>query len=298
MAVLASSCLGDKSQDDYVRERVAQQQAKIESIQGTYRGTLVAKDTGAPLGTLQMDLRASVDVQNSYDNTTSQPKAVAKGTLYYSGLSTSQINFDQGYYDDNSGTLDIRIPVVDVMGASRIIDLHANLEGDTLSGDLSEETLGGFAAEFIISKNAPASTSQTLVVGRISRLTVAPQQFDGKVDGSDTDFQMVIQYKEKSSSQLFLNLFLPERSVNVTVIYNHHPFTFSDALLNETQNTLRATSDTKDPYSSLSIHVELNCNRTIHAATQSQWDCWMKGWGDAYHIVVTTHPSETHLGKE
>jgi len=288
-AASLSSCMGDKSQDDYVRERVNQERAKIEAIQGTYRGTLVSKDNGQSLGTFALDVRADLDVQNSYDNLTSQPKAVAKGTLYYSGLNQSQINFDKGYYDENSKILQIQIPVTDVAGTTRTLSLHATLDDDTLNGEIEEETLGGFTGSFSITKNGPVSQAQNLNAGRATEISAGSENFVGTSPeaGPKASYAMTIQYQEKSSQQLFLNVFLPERMVTVSLDLDGVPVTFNNAVLDERHNTLVADAQ-RGFGSSSSYYIKLQCKRTNAGTPSVKWDCRTISAGNppVHHFVM------------
>jgi hypothetical protein len=290
-----SSCLGDKTQDDYIRQRVSQERAKLEAIEGTYRGTLRAKDTGQPLGNFALDLHAQLDVQNSYDNLTSQPKAVAKGTLYYNGLNQSQVSFDKGYYDDNSKLLEIRVPITDASGTVRNVSLHASVSGDQLIGEIEEDTLRGFVATFELVKNGPASQSQNLVGGgngRQTEISAGDETFIGTSpeEGPNVQYKMTIQYQEKGADQLFLNVFMPERSVSVTLDLNRFSLNFKkeNALLDERRNTL--TADTLWGLGSTQYYIKLKCTRSRAGTPAVQWDCRTIAGSWIHHFVLSAAP--------
>jgi hypothetical protein len=287
LAISVSSCLGDKTQDDYLRDRVADQRAKIEAISGAYRGTISSEETGASLGTLSMDLNADVVTQNSYDNTATQLKAVARGTIKYAGLNTSQVTYNQGHYDDVSHTLTIDIPVTDASGSSHNLTLHGIVDGDTITGTIEEDTAYGYTANFTLIKNGPTSVAQHLSSGRAAEIAAQSQVFTGgsPEEGNKITYNMTIQYKETSAEQLFLNLFVSAKKVVVTWQRGDVQFNFPAANFDERANTL--SGDTDIAYNGSSYHVRLDCNRSNAGTPNVKWDCRTSAGGIVNHAVLS-----------
>jgi DNA-binding MarR family transcriptional regulator len=276
LASSLSSCMGDKTAEDYANEQSRKEQAKLQEIAGIYRGNLISHETGQSLGTLTLQLDSYTDVQNSSDGLTKIQVPVAKGTLFYSGINKSQINFDKYYYDSNSKLLQIQVPILDASKTTQILSLRATLQnGDELSGDI--EALGGYSSSFTLVKNGPLVQAQNLNSIRGATAIAAGDELF--VETENAAAKLTIQYSGDNTQQLFLNLFAPQRSVTATVIIGRTKFSFPSAILDERYNTLTGDAVFN------TYPMKLRCVRTGQATPAVKWDCQTTA-GDAVNHIV------------
>jgi DNA-binding MarR family transcriptional regulator len=270
-----SSCMGDKTAEDYANEQSHKEQAKLQEIAGTYRGNLISKETGQSLGTLTLQLDSYTDVQNSSDGLTKIQIPVAKGTLFYNGLNKSQVNFDKYYYDSGSKLLQIQVPLLDASKTTQIISLRATLNGDTLAGDI--EALGGYSSSFTLVKNGPLVQAQNLSSIRGATAIAAGDEIFVSTESAAT--KLTIQYPGDNTQQLFLNVFLPQRGVTATVIVGRTKFAFPSAVLDERYNTLTGDAVFN------TFPMKLRCVRTGQGTPAVKWDCQTTAGDTVNHIV-------------
>ncbi|MFL5814400.1 MAG: MarR family winged helix-turn-helix transcriptional regulator [Bdellovibrionia bacterium] len=275
LASSISSCMGDRTTEDYANEQSRKEQAKLQEIAGTYRGNLVSNETGQSLGTLTLQLDSYTDVQNSSDGLTKIQVPVAKGTLFYSGINRSQINFDKYYYDSNSKLLQIQVPIVDASKTTQILSLRGTFSGDQLTGDI--EALGGYSSSFTLVKNGPLVQAQNLnAIRGATAIAAGDETFVGT---DNTSYKLTIQYPGDNTQQLFMNLFLPQRTVTATLIIGRTKLAFTSAILDERYNTLKGDAVFN------TYPIELRCTRTGHGTPAEKWDCQTMA-GDAVNHIV------------
>jgi DNA-binding MarR family transcriptional regulator len=295
LTVSLSSCLGDMNADDYAKHQSDKELAKSREVQDTFTGALISGDNtenpGKPLGTLTLSLSSATQVQNN--GVTKLQVPVANGTLTYNGLNQSQITFSQFDYDPNDRLLNIQIPVTDASNTTQLLMLRATLQEDrnTLVGQI--EASGGYSAQFSLIRRGPLVQLRNLSSIRGAAAlsashedyihipsNVAPDQVDELAD------KLTIEYQGSSSQQRFVNLFLPERAVSVTLKLRKKKVTFNSIRLDERTNRLKS-----DPTTITNLGgqytMTLDCTRKEQGTVNENWDCMISAGDDKNHVIFS-----------
>ena len=166
-----SACVSEKNQQDFRQEQVNEQIAKIMPIKGTYNGTIVSAVDNAPLGNVSLTLTPDTSLQTSADNLSSEQHAIVRGVISYTGMSAANVQFNQGFYDPNSGVFQVSFSIVDSapVPVTHQIELSGNISGNNFSGTLQVEGFAGYGGNVTLTKGAPlvqANVSTSLLSSR------------------------------------------------------------------------------------------------------------------------------------
>jgi hypothetical protein len=211
---------------------------------------------------------------------------VVEGTLIYKGLNQSQASFDDYYYDDETGVFKFSITILDSSGQKQTIEANGIIQGSTYSGSI--DLPGGFGGTFSLTKDAPVTQMQRLNVGRAIAIAASSEDFHGSSpENPGAEYEMHIEYPKSRADLRFLNIFLPERAVNVSMNVDGTELNFdasssNSAVIDERANTLTGT--TSISFNGQSHKVSLTCSRTNQGTPSEIWNC-----------VVTTVKTPTHI---
>lgn len=288
-AASLSGCLGDKTAPEYAEHLSEQEQAKLQMIEGTYRGTLVSDETHQNLGALELHLDPASVAQDSSDNVTKIQKPVVEGTLIYNGLNQSQASFDTYYYNDKSGVFNFSINIDDSNGQKRTIEASGVIQGDTYSGTI--DLPGGYSGTFTLTKNAPFTQLQRLNVGRAIAIAASNEGFHGvSPENPGGVYDMDIEYPDSTDELRFLNIFLPQRAVTVSMNVDGFEVTFNKTseqppVVNERANSLTGRSSFS--LNGVPHKVKLECKRSNQGTPSETWDCYVTTLKTPTHIIFS-----------
>lgn len=294
IGVITSSCMGDKTEDDYRKEKSQQELAKMMTANGTYRGTMTAESDGTTLGSVSLSLIADTYVQSSSDNLGKEQSTSIRGTIRYSGLVNTSISFSGGYYDSDSGRLKVDgITIQNSSGINTSMTLSGTISGNDFSGQLYIPGYESSGANLSLSKNATApvtAVSASLQSGKAQQLGSEQQVFVGSYErnGQRRVFTLALSYPETRSDQKFLDIFSPERDLHAVVYLGRSQgqnpqYVFENAHIDDDagmnrQGQLKAATLTTDN-AGMRHSATLDCSAIRAGNTITSWNCAFIGDG-------------------
>jgi hypothetical protein len=252
LTVALTSCLGDKTLDDYRADKFRQD--------------------------LTIDLKGDSRVQTSSDNLTSEQKAVVRGTVTYAGGTNASVNFDEGYYDEQNGVLQATIPIRDESGTVSRMSLYGTIVNGSFTGGIEAEGFPNFGGTFSLIKDGPVSESSGLLSTRVLDLSSESRSFKGKYRLASTpteerSFTLTIINRETTPEQIFLNVFRPTRTVNLDVRFAYSQITFNDVHIDDRTHTLLGQT----VYDGFNATIE--CYGVSANTSVDTWNCNYSGSG-------------------
>ncbi len=152
--LLLVACGRDRNLDDYNRDKALEDASRMESIEGSYRGTVL--DIGnIEVGALQIDLSAdrSVDSLNL-------ERSVLKTRIYFSGKSPIYLSSEKSYYDWRSGRFQSEFLLSLNSTQSRKLLLDGKIISGKLSGNLRVSGFDDHQGTFDLSRVTDGQSAQ------------------------------------------------------------------------------------------------------------------------------------------
>ncbi|MGE4231905.1 MAG: hypothetical protein AB7F43_01125 [Bacteriovoracia bacterium] len=149
-------CAKEKTQDDWQKERVAEDLAKLQQVDGIYQGVLYSKKDGKQIGPMTLVFQAGTKFSGR-GSTTSAEEAVLRVNITVHGVSGGTISFDDAYYEPETSGFRTNISF---KGENNTIDLElfGHIKGDTVEGELQADGFSDSGASFQLVKNAQLPT--------------------------------------------------------------------------------------------------------------------------------------------
>lgn len=144
-ALTLAGCAKDRSVDDYQREKLEKELAKIEAVSGEYRGQLEA--TGAKGARGALEVVVTPDIQQG---ASSDASAVISGKIV---LDDVPIEFTAGTLNTSSGDVKATVKL-----AEATVDLSGRISGDVFTGSLKTQGNEEFGGRFRIIRNGAKGT--------------------------------------------------------------------------------------------------------------------------------------------
>jgi hypothetical protein len=284
--LLLLGCSKDKNMDDYRRDQLQQSLARITSISGSYSGPVISKVDGSNLGNLLLKFKASTDIQSNSGSVTNNQNAIVSGSINLKSLSTTEVTFDNGYYDDVSGDFQVTIPIAQESGAVAKISLIGNINGDRWIGSIEVKGQPQNGANLNLLKNAPASNTSAIEVGgtRLEQIRRLDYKFEGlyKVDGVTSPVKLSFTNRDIFSEQSLYKLFSPVRQVSVNFDFNGFELNFSNTVLDDNAGTLLSHDPTDEQ--GHPVRANLTCKR-FELGVDFGWDCEIQ----TKTVIVRSH---------
>ncbi|MGZ3789160.1 MAG: hypothetical protein ACXVLQ_11595 [Bacteriovorax sp.] len=266
-------CSKDKNMEDFRRDQLGQSLARITSSSGKYSGPAISKIDGTNLGEMTLQFQGSTEIQSG--QVSSEQNATVSGTLSFKGLTSSEIVFDNGFYDDVTGNFQVTVPIAQDGGAVAKLSLVGVVSGDKWIGVIEVKGHPEFGAELKLLKNAPPSNTSAIEVGgtRLQQIKKMNYAYVGSyvVDGTTTPFRMSFINRDILPEQNFYRLFSPVRTVSVNCDFTDFELNFPSATLDDKTGTLVG----RDPFDQRGnpAHANLNCAKFLEAGGDFGWDC-------------------------
>lgn len=271
-AILIVGCGKDKNLDDQRREQDQQNKMRVSAIQGSYSGVAISNIDKSNLGNIILNFKA---------NTNSQSSSLCRsgfirisGSINLKSLSTTEVTFSNGCYEDISGDFDVSVPVTQSSGVPTVISLSGNISGDSWIGTIEVNGQPQSGAILNLRKNAPPSNSSQIEVAgaRLEQMRRLGFPYVGTYlfNGNTGPIELAITSHDLSPELTLFNLLSPVREVALNVILAGFNLNFSNALLNDNTGVLIAHDPTDQQ--GRPTKVNLVCNK-FEVKSDFGWDC-------------------------
>ena len=235
-------CAKDKNMDDLRRDQVQESLSRITAISGAYSGAVVSKLDGSNLGAITLSFQARTDIAANSSSVSSQQSAIVSGSLNFKSLTTAEISFDNGFYDDMTGDFQVDIPITEAGGSTSKLSLIGNISSGSWVGSLEVKGQPGFGADLNLVKNAKPANISALEIGgarmdQIKKLDL-PYFGEYRYGNGMSPLKMTFINRDVLPEQNFYKLFSPVRQVNVNFDLTGLELNFANALLDDKTGTL------------------------------------------------------------
>lgn len=266
--LLFIGCAQDKNMEDYRREQLQQNLFRIASVSGAYTGSVVSKIDGTNLGVITLKFQARTNVHESTNDVSNQQNATVSGSLNFQSLTSAEVVFDNGFYDDLSGAFQVTIP-------SARLSLTGIVHGDSWIGTIEANGQPEFGAHLSLQKNAPLPNSSSIEVGgsRLQQIKKMDYAYVGAYihDGVSIPFKMNFLNKDILPEQNLFKLFSPVRNVNVHCDFSGFELNFSNAIIDD--KTGKLVGNNAYDQQNAPVQANLNCIKYELQNGDFGWDC-------------------------
>lgn len=275
--ILLTGCVKDKNADDYRRDQVQQMTSRITAASGSYTGSAISKIDGSNLGAMNLKFQARTDIQPSSSATvTNEQNVIVSGSLSFKSITSAEIAFDNGYYDNVSGVFQVTIPITLDGGVSSKLFLDGTVSGDKWAGSIEVTGQPKYGAALDLTRNAPTpNTSAIEVAGtRLQQIQKTNFTFAGFYDlaGEKNPIKVTFIDRNILPEQNFYKLFSPVRYININLNFIDFELNYSNAILDDQAGTLTAHDPTDEK--GAPARAALNCTKYNQVnSSEFGWDC-------------------------
>ncbi len=267
-------CSKDKNMDDFRREQLHESLSRITAISGAYSGPVISKIDGSNLGLIVLKFKANTDIQSSSGRVVTDQVASVSGSINLQSVTTNEVTFDNGYYDDVTGNFQVTIPIGLSGQADARLYLAGNISGNRWIGSLEVNGQPQYGADLNLQKNAPIGNTSSIEIGgtRLEQIKRLDFRYEGsyKVDNTISALKLSFTNRDVSPNQNLYKLFSPVRLVNLNCDFSGFELNFSNANLDDTLGTLIANDPTDQQ--GRPARASLNCKR-FELESNFGWDC-------------------------
>jgi hypothetical protein len=284
--LLLVGCSKDKNMEDYRRDQLQQSLARISSISGSYSGPVISKIEGSNLGNITLKFKASTDIQSNSGSVTNNQNAIVSGSINLKSLSTTEVTFDNGYYDDVTGDFQVSIPIAQESGVIAKLSLVGQISGDRWVGSIEVKGQPQNGGDLNLIRNAPPSNTSAIEVGgtRLEQIRRLNYDFVGfyKVDNTTSAFKLSFTNRDVLPEQSLFKLFSPIRQVSVNCDFTGFELDFTNAVLDDNSGLLVG----HDPIDRLGhpARANLTCKK-FEEGVDFGWDCEIQ----TVKVLLRTH---------
>ena len=268
------SCGKDKNMDDFRRDQLQQSFARITSISGSYSGPVMSKVDGSNLGNILLKFKASTDVQSNSGRVSNDQSVLVSGSINLKSLTTTEVTFDNGFYDDVTGDFQVTIPVAQDGGVTAKISLTGHISEDHWIGSIDVKDQEEYGASLNLTKDAPPSNTSSLEVGgvRLQQIKKLDYLYEGtyRAAGTTAPIKMSFINRDIFPEQSLYKLFSPIRQVSVNCDLTQFEVNFSNASLDD-KNGLLVAHDPTDQQGH-PARASLTCKK-FETGSDFGWDC-------------------------
>lgn len=241
--LLAFGCAKDKNMDDYERDQIQQNLARINAVQATYIGPVRSNFDGGNLGIMSLSFKASTDIQSNSGRTTNGQKVSVSGSLKLQSLTPIEVTFNNGSYDDVNGHFVVSIAIPN---ENKSIVLDGTITENRWRGTIEVTGQSKFGAYLDLEKNAPPSNTQGLEIGgtRLEEIRNLNYKYVGnyKIDNKILPFILSFTNRNVLPEQELFKLFSGARQVSVKCDLTAFEVKFTNAIIDDTNGTLIANN--------------------------------------------------------
>jgi len=145
----------DKNMDDYRLEQLQESLTRISAVSGAYSGAVTSRVDGTNLGAITLKFQAKTDIQSNNGNVSNQQNAVVSGSLKFQSVSSAEVIFSNGYYNDKTGDFQVTISIPQGPGVINKLSLSGVVSGNSWLGTIEADGQPEFAGELNLQKNSP-----------------------------------------------------------------------------------------------------------------------------------------------
>lgn len=269
------SCSKDKNLEDYRRDQIQQSISRITSVSGMYSGSVISKIDGTNLGAITLNFKAQTDIQSSSTQVYNEQTVKVSGSLSLKSLTSAEIVFNNGRYDDTTGEFQVTVPInLDGGKASKLL-LAGVVNGDRWNGSIEVEGQSAFGAELDLVRNAPMSNTSAIEVGgsRLQQIKKMSYRYEGSYtsEGVELPVKMSFINSDILPEQKFYRLFSPVRTANINFDFLDFELNFLNANMDDKAGTIDgpfAFSINGTP-----VRATLNCIKFEENTGDFGWNC-------------------------
>jgi hypothetical protein len=292
-----AGCAEDRSTEDWNREQIRRDLGKLQTAAGTYRGTVYSNLNQQALGELELTLTTSLRTLPGSGATKAEGQPILMANVLLRGARNMALQAQDSYYDPDTGTYRTNIPVVDSNGKTVEISLTGHIHEGIFDGTIQAGPYVNHGGTFSLTRNgAPVETipsdqtsggsneqgSQAIVLGTYQGTT----RFHS---GAKRTVYLVILSPKQSSQEDFLSLFVPVKSVQVTLNYGESlQLLHQNAEWDQQTGTLRGTTTLN--HQGENLNLALDCRQT-QTNGQLGWEC--RNFSNTLGQVATTQVIQT-----
>jgi hypothetical protein len=295
-ALIVVSCAKDRSLDDYKQEQVQLELSKIQSVSGTYRGTMTAED-GTPLGPIEVALEADTQVSNNSDNYKVDEQAVLNGRVTYGETRVASIAFTNGLFSSTTKNFRAKLTtngigilapasgqgggMPPVMGTMTDIILYGTADGMHIKGGIKSQQYPESGGKFSLTRDAKPEH------GGFAELETVDSKNLVEVFETDTRFtsgevqhvELLLIHNTKTLEEQFFNLFLPFRRVQATLLLSAgdaaQPIPFADSQIDIRTGAVLGRSQPNSVSSGIptTFDLSLYCNPHTPKGAERGYAC-------------------------
>ena len=295
---LITACGQDKTLDQYNHDKAQQDLAKVQAVSGTYNGVLLSNADKSAIGPMSIELVGGTQITNATQGSTSVQQATLRGTITLSGTQQSSVEFVQGFYDSDTGTFQVDVPVTLQNGTTSTIDLAGSFDGKGgMSGTLNILGYTDNGGTFSLGKGAalPAVT-QGAAISK-NQIVGSGQTYQGTAieNGKTTGVVLTLSTGVTTRDQDFANIFNPIKFLTINYsLGDGAGLAFLNSQWDQRNGTLNGVKDGTasdgTPY-----EATLTCHQATPDVTKTGWNCQykMSNGGSVMNYSFTVTPSTT-----
>ena len=219
ISLLVSACAKDKSLDDWKREKLEQELAKLPS--GTFSGTVLGANERI-IGPLSLTLMPTTKVTSSPGNYKTDEQAMLEGSILFGNEFQTNVSFTDGSFNSTSGSFKFTVPLDQRNGRRWVMSLSGTITGDRLTGRIGTEGNQALSGQMVLVRDAvlPTETALGLRVGMAGGTDPLTETYEGSTvfyDRTRRSVELVIMNNTTMFEENFLNRFLSSKPVQVTL---------------------------------------------------------------------------------
>lgn len=264
---LSFGCAKDRSKDDFLRDKQQESLERMNAVSGSYGGAVISKIDGTNLGYMTLNFRASTDLSSSSQN------AIVSGSITIKSLSTTEITFNNGQYDDQTGNFQVKISVAEEDSNPAIIFLNGHITANQLIGYIEVIGQAKSGAQLQLQKNAqPANTSSMEVGGiRLEQIKKNDYIYEGiyRYKGGERPLKLTFTKSDLPAQNLH-KLLSPVRKVSINLDFSGFDLNFSNARLDD--NNGKLVGDEPTNQQGRPTRASLSCTK-FSEGDDFGWDC-------------------------
>lgn len=242
ITVLFVSCAKDKSLPDYQADQLQQSISRINAISGEYNGLIISKVDNTSLGNIKLKFQAATNIQTSSSNVYNTQTVMVNGSLTFQGLTSADVTFENGVYDDKTGNFQAIIPITLNGGVTSKLSLIGQITGDQWIGSVQVTGQPDFGAYLNLSKNAPKSNVSNIEAGgtRMEQIKRTSLTYIGTYQLENVIYQAKMNFinRDNLPVQSFYKLLTPARQIDVNCNFTDFELNFPNANLDDQMGTL------------------------------------------------------------
>ncbi len=226
LTLTLAACGNDRSLEDYNRDKAREDENKIESAVGTYRGELRSTRNNEILGVLQIDLSTNRKVDSL-----SLEKTTLETSVFFSGRSPIYISSGHTYYDWKSGRVNSEFSMLQSTGKKLTLKMDGAIYGNRLKGEFKVAGYDSHGGEFVLDRMQKRSSAESFFrSGQIANRLLGQDEvnltYTGEMTANNEEsdstknasrVSLLISNSDTDPALRFAEIFSPQKSVRAVL---------------------------------------------------------------------------------